>query len=450
MNTPPLSLQTLQTSSQILLNNGSVQNTALPQVSLTVESLNNLTLPNNSTAQQSVISTQIQPPQTLTAFSVQDSAFIPTVQNSTAQSTALNALAPSASAFDARVGTISLPPVTFTEPQALQTTIPPAPQNSILTTQNAAQISAIVVGQTPVNIPVLQFSIPAAEGFSTQSFALQFPSEALIVGSRIDLTPQAAPDRQALLNATQGNTTQVLPTLPFANIAFPQTWPIMQDIQQSLTQLQSQQQQNATTQVAQGFQASLPSPSNAVQFGAAVMFFVSAMRGGDASQWLGRNASEALQMLDKSSLLSRLPGEALSARGGDAAPTDWRGINIPMFWEGDIQKVALHYKQDAGQGENEQAQGLKGTRFLFDLSLDVMGKVQVDGFFRPVSSDGARMDIVLRTEERFSGAMQAEMRRIYMDALKPSQLGGELSFQDGLDAWVMIDAQDVSAVGVSA
>jgi len=121
-----------------------------------------------------------------------------------------------------------------------------------------------------------------------------------------------------------------------------------------------------------------------------------------------------------------------------------------LMWDGDIQKIALHYKHDSAGGDDDAIEGNKGTRFVFDLNLDVMGKVQLDGFFRPVSSDGPRLDIVLRTEERFSSAMQQEMRRLYMDAIKPSQVGGELSFQDGMDAWVMIDAEDAGALGVSA
>ena len=126
-------------------------------------------------------------------------------------------------------------------------------------------------------------------------------------------------------------------------------------------------------------------------------------------------------------------------------------MNIPLFWEGDIQKIALHYRHDSGHSQDESDQsGNKGTRFIFDLNLDAMGKVQLDGFFRPVSENGPRLDIILRTEERFSAAMQAEMRRVYMDAIKPSQVGGELSFQDGIDAWVMIDAADARELGVNA
>lgn len=379
---------------------------------------------------------------------------------------------PPATPQDARIGQIQPPQVSLTPPTQAAAPASPfftppetVPNNPVITAQKSTQITGTVIAKTEAQIPVVQFNVPQSTGapvpataqplgtaapltpVQQQTFILQFPSDALILGSRIDVTPQSLITTSTTSPAQGATLTQATPALPFANIAFPQPWPVMQEIQQTLLQ----QSTKAAAQSAQAFTASIPNPANSAQFGAAALFFVAAARGGDLSSWLGDKAAEILRSSGKSSLLSRLNGDAATGRSApDATPGEWRGMNIPLAWNGDIQKIALHYKHDSQSGDDEKASGNKGTRFIFDLNLDVMGKVQVDGFFRPVSSDGPRLDVVLRTEERFSGSMQAEMRRIYMDAIKPSQVGGELSFQDGDTAWVMIDAESESALGVSA
>jgi len=382
---------------------------------------------------------------------------------------------------EVRVGTISPPFVALTGAgEALNNTVQfeglneglneGFKQNTILSSHNAAQLSGVVIAKTEAQVPIVQFSIPQNAGqpltqailnaplnaplspMEQQTFMLQFPSDALLMGSRIDITPQillnasASHNAQAsAVNVAQANSLGVI---PFANLAFPHPWPAFQDIQQTLLQSSAQ---NAA-QTAQAFSNVIPSPANSTQFAPAALLFVAAMRGGDMGSWLSDKASEILRSSGKSSLMSRIGAESTTiSRAADAPSGEWRGMNIPLMWDGDIQKIALHYKHDSTNDDNQKKQsGNKGTRFIFDLNLDAMGKVQLDGFFRPISDSGPRLDIVLRTEERFSASMQAEMRRVYMDAIKPSQIGGELSFQDGIDSWVMIDAQDPAALGVNA
>jgi len=342
---------------------------------------------------------------------------------------------------DVRVGTIQTTDVGFTQQQSL-----------ITGGNNAAQFTGTVIAHTQNQVPIVQFSLPQSAGqpftinaplspVEQQTYILQFPSDALVLGSKIHVTPQTLNNA---ITTTQPNA--LVQALPFANITFPQSWPIMTEIQQTLTQITTQ----AAAQSAQAFTASIPSPANATQFGPAALLFVAAMRGGDMSSWLGGKGIDALRSAGKDSLLSRLGDLNTMTRAADAPSGEWRGMQIPLMWDGDIQKIALHYKREDDQSDSEAQSGNAGTRFVFDLNLDAMGKVQLDGFFRPVSSDGPRLDVVLRTEERFSISMQAEMRRIYMDAIKPSQVGGELSFRDGTDAWVMIDAEDPAKLGVSA
>ncbi len=410
-------------------------------------------------------SATFQAPQVLQAaqlVNVEEGSFTPALANEAPSSPIPGAT------LDARITKIDAPLVQITPPQstaqAQATTLPvslfqsaptedgiPLPQttnlaSSVIQNQQAGQVSALVVGKTDYTLPVLVFFTPTAYSAfpagvipiypSDEGFALTFPNENIPVGSQIHLTPQAP-----VISAV---TALPLTGAPLQAYLMPQNWPVMEEIYQSLAQV--------APPVAQGMSAHVPSPSVPAQFGAAALFFISAVRGGDIQSWLGDKAVEALRQSGKGGLLTRLGQEAglLNRTSADPVGQDFRAVNLPMFWEGEMQKIALYFRHEQNaQGDDEQ-QGQKGTRFVFDLSLSAMGKVQVDGLFRPVSRDGPRLDVILRTQEHFSGAMQAEMRRMYTDALRPSQVGGELSFQNAGAQWVTIQADQERSVGVEA
>ena len=62
-----------------------------------------------------------------------------------------------------------------------------------------------------------------------------------------------------------------------------------------------------------------------------------------------------------------------------------------------------------------------------------MGKVQIDGLFRP-----ARLDVIVRTQSPFSQSMTQDMRATYARALRETGVTGELSFQNQPGQWVTI------------
>ena len=342
---------------------------------------------------------------------------------------------PFSQAFNARIAQIDAPLAQIVPPQSGEAPPLPKPfQNQSVEALQAGQLNGIITARTEAQIPVLTVFFPQSPGLPTeQNFLLTFPNENVALGTQIQLSPQAP----ALAT--------ILPQTSLASFLAPQPWPVMSEIYQTLTQI--------APQTAQAMAATTPNPSaSPAQFGAAALFFVSAVRGGDIQSWLGEKAVEALRDSGKGGLLTRLNNEGglLSRVANDSVTQDWRAMHIPLFWEGEMHKIALHYRhEDSGQDRN-QKDGNKGARFVFDLSLSEMGKVQIDGLFRPVSRDGPRLDVILRTEEHFSQSMQAEMRRLYTDALRPSQVGGELSFQIASEGWVTIQAEREATLGVEA
>lgn len=103
-----------------------------------------------------------------------------------------------------------------------------------------------------------------------------------------------------------------------------------------------------------------------------------------------------------------------------------------MQWGQDVQKIALYYKGERGE-DAEESKGGKHTRFIFDLNLSRMGKVQLDGLFR-----GDRLDLILRTQELFSRAMQIQLKTSYAEAIGATGLQGDISFQNDPQSWVTV------------
>lgn len=309
------------------------------------------------------------------------------------------------------------------KPQLLQALT--KPEALIAQNQKPEQIVGVVTNITQNKLPVVSVFFPQAG--TEQNFALQFPTEKLAVGTQLLITPQTA--AQNALPAAQ-----ILPELlPLPIQLAPQyQWPVFDEITQSLTQ--------AAPHAAQAFINGVPSPANPAQLPPALLFFMAAVRGGDLTQWLSEKTIETLKSTGKSSLLSRLTqeGSSLSRISSEALPQDWRAMNIPLTWQNEMHKIALFYRHEHEGGDEGGGKHLKSTRFVFDLKLDAMGKVQLDGLFRPVSEAGKRLDLVVRTEQFFSQATQGEMRRVYARALRDTGVTGELSFQNRPETWVTV------------
>ncbi len=212
----------------------------------------------------------------------------------------------------------------------------------------------------------------------------------------------------------------------------PDIWTTLQDIHQTLNQ--------AAPQIAQAMSNIIPNASTPAQLGNSAMFFLAAMRTGDVQGWLGEKASETIKSAGKGDLLTRLGQEfsTISRMSSESTNQDWRTLNLPLMWQNDIHKTLIHYRKEHGQDHGDNQSTKSQTRFIMNLSLTQIGKIQIDGLFREQASDLKRLDLILRSEDSFSSAMKTEMRRLYTDALSETQITGELSFQDKPEYWVHI------------
>lgn len=303
-------------------------------------------------------------------------------------------------------------PIISTTPQAAQV-IPAATQftQPIVSNNNAATVTARVTGFTAQGLPLV--TVPWPGRSLPQSFVMQFNSNNLQLGSQIQIVPKApvlTPVNRAINPLMQGFQ-----------------WPALDELYTTLAQV--------SPQAAASLTRSLPNPTSPTQIGPAAMMFIAAIRSGDIGGWLGERKLDLIQRTGRDNILSRLVQDTSQTATRTAEPAssgEWRAVPLPMFWEGEIQKVTLYTRrEDSGQQQEQDENGQ--TRFIFDLSLSRMGDVQLDGLLRD-----SRLDLVIRTQNAFSQPMQQTMRLAYTNALDQTDLSGELNFQGSTKNWVHV------------
>lgn len=322
-----------------------------------------------------------------------------------------------------------LTPETTQSSEALSIPAKTALPSMMVSASVAGSIPAQVTGFTQQGFPLVTMQWPGAK--LPQSFVLQFPADNLTIGSRLHLLPQTAQATTPVL--TQAGASLTNPLLRGFQ------WPALDQLYQLLIQ--------SAPQVASSLVSSLPTPGNPAQIGAAGMMFIAAVRGGDLSGWLGQKNIDTIQRLDTRGLLSRLTqarGATATTAAEPASAGEWRAVPLPMFWEGEIQKITLYTRQEneREQPDNDKEGGQ--TRFLLDLSLSRMGEVQIDGLLKE-----PRLDLVVRTERAFSLSMQQTMRQAYLGALEETRLTGDVIFQGNRKNWVsVLEAKEQLGVDV--
>ena len=433
-------VQNLQTAQQPVLNNNFLQ-IATPPSAITIQPVpqTQTTTPQTITPQiinapQVVPQTQLLPPTHVQNLIPTTAAQTATTQQATTPIPATltpvtfdptvpaNIITSQIQRVDIQITRIIPPEVLLTPPTTTQTAqASTTPANNIIPAatkftppltgiNTATTITAQVTGFTQQGLPLVTVHWPGRA--VPQSFVMQLNSNNLQLGTQLQITPKA-------------------PVLtPIARQANPLLqgfqWPALDDLYNSLLQI--------SPQAAASLTRTLPTPASPAQIGPAAMMFVAAVRSGDISAWLGDRKMDLIQRAGKENILSRLTQDTSSATRTTepASAGEWRAVPLPMFWEGEIQKVTLYTRHENQQQQQDNEKGGK-TRFIFDLTLSRMGEVQLDGLLQD-----NRLDLVVRTQNAFSAPMQQTMRQAYISALDSTDLSGELNFQGSTKNWVHV------------
>ncbi len=173
-------------------------------------------------------------------------------------------------------------------------------------------------------------------------------------------------------------------------------------------------------------QAAPPVPQANGALTANLLFFLSALRGGDVSQWLG-DQNNALLQQDWPDTANRLSEEfaQISRAFGDQPANDWRSALIPFYNGALLEQLYMHLRGRSGTSDEEGSSD-ETARFLIDVELSRLGRVQLDGL---VKAEGKKFDLIVRTERPFPRLMRRDINQIFVDFNEATGVTGGVVFQ---------------------
>jgi hypothetical protein len=251
--------------------------------------------------------------------------------------------------------------------------------------------------------------------------------------------PQGARVTAALADLAQATQAAAPPPSGGLGPLSEREWPAMRQLMATLAA--------SDPALARSMLATMPQPNRKLT--AALTFFLSAMRGGDAQGWLGNDASSALEKAGRGDLLDRLNREfeGLKREAAEPMPGDWRPYTLPMMDANGPRPIKLHVhplKSDEEGGEGRE-KAKPGSRFLIDVDLSRLGPMQLDGLVRP-----NHFDLILRSHVALPPELRVELIQVFADSVRALGYTGGLSFQSGAKSWVKLTRAGKGALGVSA
>jgi hypothetical protein len=190
-------------------------------------------------------------------------------------------------------------------------------------------------------------------------------------------------------------------------------------------------------------QDAIPQPGSRLASG--LLFFLSALSGGNVTRWLGNQASQALKSAGRESLLSRLAQDfGQLGRLADSQGGDWRLFFIPLFDGDQLQQMRLflrhggHDQDGDGDGaQNDEDQ----TRFVVEVEMSRLGDLQLDGLVRE-----KRLDLILRSRAPLPEFMRRDITQIFHETNEITGNRGHIGFQSSLEWKAMpIEALEAAA-----
>ena len=196
------------------------------------------------------------------------------------------------------------------------------------------------------------------------------------------------------------------------------TWPVLEEAIDTL--------RDSNSQLALNFiNTSLPKPNGA--FAANIMRFILGIRSGELSNLMA-DASLRLLMQDKPDLARRLRDDfrILGRMSEEPVSGDWRALPIPIANGHEIEQIRLLMRRVHANEVDEENRTGPGIRFVVEVDLTRMGKLQLDGLVHETTK---HFDLVIRSNTPIAHAMQNDIREIFENAQELTGTKGWLRFQ---------------------
>jgi|GEM_PF-4589410 len=187
--------------------------------------------------------------------------------------------------------------------------------------------------------------------------------------------------------------------------------------------------------------STLPAPDE--RLAAALLFFMSSARAGDAREWLGEDATQALERSGQTDLLAEL-GEEFRALAGEIAETpadQWQSYPIPLLDGNRLLDLHVHVRHPEDDGSNGGRDDTeRPCRFLVDVAFSRIGPLQIDGLIK-----AERFHMIVRTQHPLDPALRHELQVTFSDCLEAAGYAGGMTFQDGGRGWLSPDRASPAA-----
>jgi len=164
-------------------------------------------------------------------------------------------------------------------------------------------------------------------------------------------------------------------------------------------------------------------PTANTNLGASLLFFLSALNGGNINKWLGQDVQLTLEKAGQGDLFKSLSDDftALSRLNSDAGGNDWKTLVFPFYSETRLQQLKMFYRKHSREGEDGAEDE---TRFIIELDLSKSGAVQLDGLFKP-----KQFDLLFRHQQELDTALKARVSEIFTENMEITGLSGSLTFR---------------------
>ena len=185
--------------------------------------------------------------------------------------------------------------------------------------------------------------------------------------------------------------------------------------------------QSSETVTNQQF-STLKVPKLDSQMAANILFFISALRGGDIRNWLGNEAGRRIQN-NSPELYARL-AEEYNQLGRSVRETntgDWRTTLIPLFNGSEFEFFQMNFR--SGSNDPNKKEDEDFARFIVDLELSKLGRIQLDGL---ISSKGKQFDLFVRSAIPFTKSMRRDLNKIFSECIEITGLSGNIIMQSAL------------------
>jgi hypothetical protein len=110
---------------------------------------------------------------------------------------------------------------------------------------------------------------------------------------------------------------------------------------------------------------------------------------------------------------------------------------IPFYSEQELRQLRLYSRPHGADDEGEDP---SGTRFVIDVDLSRLGRLQIDGLVR---DGGKHMDLIVRTEAPLPGQMPGDIRQIFLNAQDLTGFKGGITFQAAPPVFVEVAPEKI-------